>query len=184
MSNIFSFKIAIFDLDNTLWNGETLFEDTKLILSTLKSSGVKMYIASFHNNAAACCKQLGIDSYFEDILYGRNKSKLDMVKYVIKVNPSAMQTEMVFFDDDTYNINDISVNTEVHVIHINNTGIRWDSITSEKKVNVPILDTKCVPILDAKCVPYANHGMDVLSMDEYNYELTSEVSILADNSEW
>jgi HAD superfamily phosphatase (TIGR01681 family) len=140
MSKVFAFKVAIFDLDDTLWNGKKLFDDTKLILSTLRSSGVKMYIASYHTDAATCCKQLGISSYFEDILYGRNKTKLDMITYIIKKNPSVNPKEMVFFDDNSENVNEIRMNTDVHVIHIGSTGIGWECIANGKIATVPVVD--------------------------------------------
>lgn len=140
MSKLFSFKIAIFDLDDTLWNGKKLFDDTKLILSTLKNSGVKMYIASYHMDAIVCCKHLGIESYFEDILYGRNKTKLDMINYIISKNPSVEQAEMVFFDDNKINIKDIKANTNVHVIHIGDTGIKWETVANGRIASIPMID--------------------------------------------
>jgi predicted phosphatase len=136
MSKVFNFKVAIFDLDDTLWNGARLFEDTKLILSTLKSSGVKLYIASFHLNAIECCRQLQIDHYFEDILYGRDRTKLDMIRYVMRVNPSIKQQEMVYFDDDLSNLKHIRLNTLVHAIHIGETGIRWEDISNGRVATV------------------------------------------------
>lgn len=142
MTAIFNFKIAIFDLDDTLWNGKTLFDDTRLILSTLKSSGVKMYVASYHTGAAECCSMLGIDKYFEEILYGREKSKLDMVNYIIEKNPTVDQREMVFFDDNYDNVMSVRDGTKVHVIRIEDTGIRWEYVANGRVATVPIVDKK------------------------------------------
>lgn len=127
MSNLstFDFNIAIFDLDLTLHDGEKLYPDTVSILSSLKSRGIKLYIASFHLDAAGCCKHYQIDEYFEEILYGRDKSKYEMISSIMDKNNTTDHQEVIFFDDNIYNVIDVKQRCNIRVVHIDILGISW-----------------------------------------------------------
>jgi FMN phosphatase YigB (HAD superfamily) len=128
---LFDFKIAVFDLDETLWDGTKLFYDTQYILSTLKSCGIKLYIASFHLDARTCCKDLNIEHYFDDILYGRDKTKLEMIKIIINkfgADDNIAETDVIFFDDNQTNITDVKKNSSIKTVLVGTRGINWNYI--------------------------------------------------------
>lgn len=131
----FGFRIAVFDLDDTLWNGIKLFTDSKQILTALKAHGIKLYLASFHTDAKNCCRLLNIDHYFTDILYGIEKTKSDMIKYIINKNPNVSEKEIAFFDDNIDNIINVRLNTNIKTVYVSN-GIKWDHIldTTDKQI--------------------------------------------------
>jgi FMN phosphatase YigB (HAD superfamily) len=122
---VYSFKLAVFDLDDTLWNGEELFRDTKNILTTLKSNGIPIYIASFHTGALDACKSLNIDIYFNDILFGRDKTKHQMIMDILKKHPDIQESDVVFYDDNLANICDVQKNSQIQTVHIGPDGLQW-----------------------------------------------------------
>jgi FMN phosphatase YigB (HAD superfamily) len=126
----FDFRIAIFDLDLTMFDGKKLYTDVVSILHHLKSNGVKLYVASFHLDAENCCKELSIADYFEEIHYGRDRSKADMIMSIIKKNRIITHHDVVFFDDNFENIRDVKMRTNVRAIHIDDFGLSW--------INVPL----------------------------------------------
>lgn len=123
----FGFRIAVFDLDDTLWNGVKLFTDSKQILTALKAHGVKLYLASFHTDAKNCCRLLDIEHFFTDILYGIKKTKSEMIKYIINKNPNVLENEIAFFDDNMDNIRNVQMNTGVKTVYVSD-GIKWEHI--------------------------------------------------------
>ena len=124
----FDFRLAVFDLDLTLFDGMKLFEDVHSILSRLKADGVKLYIASFHLEAADCCKFLGIAHYFEDILYGRNRTKAEMIQDILGRHSGMRGYNTVFFDDNFENILDVKIKTGIRTIHIDRFGLTWTDV--------------------------------------------------------
>lgn len=123
----FAFKIAIFDLDDTLWDGEKLFNDVKYILDTLKNNGVKLFIASYNLEAPLCCSCLTILDYFDEIIYDRRLKKSEMVKKILDKFTDINESEVVFFDDNIHNIHDVKVNTAVSACHVTG-GITWNNV--------------------------------------------------------
>lgn len=173
------FKIVIFDLDDTLWDGKKLYDDTLLILVTLKKRGIKMYIASFNTDAAHCCKQLGINSYFEDILYGRNKTKLDMIKYISQKNPTVSQKEMIFFDDNFHNVREVRINSDVHAVIVGINGISWKyieqigKITIDENINLTILPNENTTILpDENITILPDENITILDVSDKDFHLS------------
>ncbi len=127
-NNNFTFKVAIFDLDLTLWDSKKLFDDVREILECLSKANIKMYIASFHTQALECCKQLNIDHFFEDIHYGQTQTKAEMIQKIIKNHPYIPKSEFVFFDDNLCNIFDVKRNTGIRTILVNQKGLNWSYI--------------------------------------------------------
>lgn len=124
----FPFKLAIFDLDLTLWDGCNLYADIHSILQKLKSEGIRMYIASYNTAAIDCCKMLGIDGYFNGIyytLYHQGATKLNMILEILQNNSDIKDSEVVFFDDHPTNIKDIGMATKIKSIHIDRFGLSW-----------------------------------------------------------
>lgn len=124
----FSFKLAIFDLDETLWDGKCLYKDTKSILSTLKSCGIPMYLATFNNDALKTCERLDILHYFNDIKHGRDKTKYQMIKEILAIHTHLKEHEIAFFDDNPINIEDVKKKSNVRTVFVQN-GIEWAHIT-------------------------------------------------------
>jgi len=125
----FSFKIAIFDLDQTLWNGKKLFSSVHSILSMFRSHNIKLYIASFNLIAPKYCERLGIDHYFSDIKYGQDRSKSAMIREILTNHPDVKSSDVIFFDDNGQNIADVIISTDVAAVHVDwFTGITWNVI--------------------------------------------------------
>lgn len=132
MSSIIDFKVAIFDLDLTLWDYTKLYDEAIDILTTLKSLGVKMYIASYNSEAKQVCEILNISDFFKTI-YGRDKqphmSKLDMVEAIMTENKLPLNS-YIFLDDNIDYIREISVECGIRCRHIK-YGISWSQIINE-----------------------------------------------------
>jgi predicted phosphatase len=129
MPDNLDFKVAVFDLDLTLWDGKQLFPETVAILSKLRQEGVLMYVASFHQEAESCCKELGIIKFFERIFYGRHMSKSDMISIIMTIHNGLPVNELVFFDDNIDNIVEVGLTNRVRTIHVNKQrGISWDVV--------------------------------------------------------
>lgn len=128
---VFDFKVSVMDLDMTLWNGKKLYVDIHSILSTLKKDGIKLYVASFHTEARKCCEKLGIAHYFEDILYGRDRTKLQMIKEIMGKHPGVAENEVAFFDDNFNNIMEVKLSgMDIKAVHIDSNGLSWLFIPS------------------------------------------------------
>jgi soluble P-type ATPase len=123
------FKIAVFDLDYTLWDGTKLFSDTVDILKTLKQKGIPLYIASFHTDALNVCKDLQIDHFFQRVLYGIDRTKLDMIRDILSDHTTVSESDTVFFDDNYENIQLVKKESSVRCVHIPEGGITWYHIT-------------------------------------------------------
>lgn len=130
--NKLDFSLAIFDLDLTLWDGKQLYKETRYILDTLKKQGIILYVASFHLYADRCCKKLGISHYFEDIYFGRDRKKSDMINDIMSRHKNINRHKVVFFDDNFDNLIDVSTHNSIKTIHINkNTGVTWNNIPKQ-----------------------------------------------------
>jgi hypothetical protein len=87
-----------------------------------------MYIASFHLDAHGCCKELGIDKYFIDIYNNREITKLQMIDEIHKMHPDIQQSEIIFFDDNIKNIEEVASKSLVRAVHVNSFGLNWVNI--------------------------------------------------------
>ncbi len=134
----FNFKLAVFDLDETLWDcNNKLYDDAKSILATLNACGIPLYIASFNTDAEETCKLLGIRQYFHDVHFGRDKTKYQMLQEIIKKHTNITETDVAYFDDNIHNINDIKNKSHIVAVHIEGTrGLTWSHITKIKVVTV------------------------------------------------
>ncbi len=166
----FDFKIAVFDLDDTLWNGKKLFNDVKYILTTLKTYGIKLYIASYNLNAPDCCKYLSIYHYFDGILYGRNSNKLDMINMIREDNADIEENNIIFFDDNIDNIDIVKNNSNIMTCLVDSNGLRWNNI----KYNVlsKFTDNKyCFPshsYNDTKCTINTKNTINNLDIENFH----------------
>ena len=124
----FEFKIAIFDLDQTLWNGENLYKDSLNILKTLYRHDIKIYLVSFNLEADKICKLLNIEKYFEEIYFTREKTKLQIIKEILLDYPDIEEKAVVFFDDLAHNLYEVNINSNIQTIKIDNDGIDWTYI--------------------------------------------------------
>jgi len=128
--NTFPFKIAIFDLDLTLWDGNKLYPATLQILELFKKHNIKQYISSFNLQARNYCEHLKIDHYFEDIYYGRKFKKSQMVNEILRKNKTVDNRHIVFFDDNFDNIIDVFLTHNLKTIHIDpRKGITWKDVS-------------------------------------------------------
>jgi FMN phosphatase YigB (HAD superfamily) len=132
----FDFKIAIFDLDQTLWNEEELYENTINILRTFYRYSIKMYIVSFNLLANECCEWLGITYYFDKIYFTREKTKLQIIQEILNENEDVNENEVIFFDDLLNNITEVNDGSNVQTIHIKNGGIDWTYIPIKYKYRI------------------------------------------------
>ncbi len=122
-----TFKVVIFDLDLTLWNGRVMYNDTLQILKYMRKNNIPMYIASFHSAAPFVTHNLGIINYFNEIHYGQFSSKAHMISQILKYHPNVKKNEILFFDDDKFNIEDVRRKHGIRTIHVKN-GIKWNDI--------------------------------------------------------
>jgi HAD superfamily phosphatase (TIGR01681 family) len=120
--------IIVFDLDETLWDGDTLYKNIKDILSYYKSRGCKLYVASFHTDAHNVCKELHIDHYFDNIYYGRGKNKLEMIRDILDENYGAFESDVIFFDDNYENIHVVRNNSYVNAVLVGVYGVTWNDV--------------------------------------------------------
>jgi HAD superfamily phosphatase (TIGR01681 family) len=120
MPKQYSFKLAVFDLDQTLWDGRQLYDDVKNVLNNLKESGVIMHVASFHLEARKCCEYLNIQNYFSSIQYGRTRTKAQMINDILIQTPYIQRDDVVFFDDNFENIINVRMQLNIKTVHINN----------------------------------------------------------------
>jgi predicted phosphatase len=123
----FEFKIAVFDLDKTLWDEKILYKDTINILKTLYRYNIRIYLVSYNLDADKVCKLLNIEQYFDKIFFDRSKSKLQYIKEILELNENIKDSELIFFDDLIYNISEVKLGSNVQTVHIND-GIDWTYI--------------------------------------------------------
>lgn len=120
-------KLAVFDLDETLHSEEVLYSDVISILNNLKAAGIKLYIASFHLAADDLCKKLGLNDYFQGILYGRIYSKLEMIKKIMQNENITDESQVMFFDDNHNNVYDVQMKSDICTVLVAG-GLSWNHI--------------------------------------------------------
>ena len=120
-------QVAIFDLDETLWNGKELYENTIEILEFLQTNGAHLYIASFHLEAPLVCDELKITKYFSKILYGRDITKSAMIQQILSEHKNIDPKDVIFFDDNIKNIYDVETTTKIDTVHVTD-GLNWSHI--------------------------------------------------------
>jgi hypothetical protein len=125
------YKIFIFDLDLTLWDGRCLYPDVYGILTFLKSINKMLYVVSYHSHAKMCCEYLQIQDFFNNILYDRNVEKNVMVKNILREHQNIKEEEIVFYDDQLINILDVYKNNKILSILIEE-GLKWEHILKLK----------------------------------------------------
>lgn len=129
MESAFPFKIAIFDLDFTLWDGKMLYKDVFEILYCLQQSNIKMYIVSYNSHAKDVCKSLGIVEFFHDIYNQRNVPKSYLINHIAKLNKIYISKSNIFFDDDMKNIDDVTKYGCATAVLVKK-GLKWRHIPS------------------------------------------------------
>jgi magnesium-dependent phosphatase-1 len=120
-------QLAIFDMDQTLVD-ETLYHDVEDVLEHLKKNNIKMAIASYNPYAQWLCERYSITHNF-DIICGYHNSKGKMMhieeikKYYFKKNKTIPEIEILFFDDDPNNINEIKKHTKIKCVLVPEGGL-------------------------------------------------------------
>ena len=132
----FPFKIAVFDLDRTLWNGTRLYEDSLKILKALTEAGVITYIASFHQKAEQACNNLEISKYLTGIEYGRTRNKAQMISDILSKHSGIDQTDVCFFDDQIKNIALVKTQMGIKGVHVRG-GIKWRDLITFPTFTLP-----------------------------------------------
>lgn len=132
-SIFFDFPIAIFDLDETLWDGQFLYDDSYEILYVLSKQKVKLYLVSYNPAARQICQALGIKHFFEEIFTRSDVRKSKVINYISKLN-RANARDIVFFDDLVSNIVDARKNSQVFAVLIEE-GIKWSDVPMQYLMN-------------------------------------------------
>lgn len=133
-----SFKLVIFDLDQTL-RGETLFDDAEYVIKELAKNDMRMAVASFNKYADWLCGRYGIDKHF-DIICGyydeRGKiTHINQIKEHYKSrNININDTDIIFFDDDEHNINNVRNNSDITCVKVDpSIGLQRDLLQKLQK---------------------------------------------------
>jgi predicted phosphatase len=119
--------IAVLDLDSTLHKNGTLFPDCIAILEWLAAHKIPAHIASFNTGAYQLCERLGILQYFRSVHYGPYRTKLDMIRDILREYVHRNDTDVIFFDDDPNNIEHVTRNSYCTAIWCP-AGINWESL--------------------------------------------------------
>lgn len=129
------FSVAIFDLDQTLWDGiqtKKLYPDALNILTTLEQQKIPMYICSYNSDPKLICERLGIDKFFSDFLYARTKKKSQMIREIMSRHNTLSLTQFAFFDDQYTNITDVKLNNHIQAVTIGSNGIKWSDLPKKE----------------------------------------------------
>lgn len=109
-------KLAIFDLDNTLWDGNAVYPAAINTIKYLDQEKIPMCVASFNINAATICNKLQISNYFKVIIGEHQRTKLEMINDIMQnLFPTLKQNEVIFLDDLKNNIEEVKNNSLVMV---------------------------------------------------------------------
>lgn len=106
-------KLVLLDLDNTLVYGDfpnlSLFPDTIAVLDYLKTTGVKIVLASHNQSAEIILRNLNISSYFDIVLgyydYTNKFTHLNLSMQLFGVKSG----DIILFDDLYENIYSMGV---------------------------------------------------------------------------
>ena len=139
-------KLFVFDLDATLWDGQSLYPDVIGILSTIRKYGGYIYVASFNNQAPRILSQLGILQFFHGGTCEAYNSKYRMIRQIIdfhngfylnytgekKFDTIDGSLSVYFYDDLHSNILDVYYGNKnnsdnIKAVHIIN-GLKWNDI--------------------------------------------------------
>lgn len=146
-------KTYVFDLDNTLYMhnvNEEYFLEYKLklikFLRELKENGIILCIATHNKNPVNYLNELNIKDLFEHIIYEQrdvcsylNKitdytPKSEMIKEIMELT-NCNSNEVIFFDDDMYNIRDVESKNIKSILVCDKIGITFDNIKCRKLTN-------------------------------------------------
>jgi hydroxymethylpyrimidine pyrophosphatase-like HAD family hydrolase len=125
-------KLAIFDFDNTIFY-ETINKDIFEVISVYQKKNIKLAIASYNPYVKWFCNRYGITKHFDIILgyhnekNGKNEHIKEIRNYYAECGLIFHDNEIIFFDDDTNNIDNVKKETNIICIPVNpNTGITLD----------------------------------------------------------
>jgi FMN phosphatase YigB (HAD superfamily) len=127
-------KLFVFDLDDTLWNGEKLYPQVVKILNALKRRRIKIAMISYNFMANEICEKLNIEYFFDKIVCKCRQQiewqdgKQTLMKDLIDefdVKPC----EVVFYDDQQFNI-DKTREIGVHAFNVGHKGLSEDFFVS------------------------------------------------------
>lgn len=149
-------KLAVWDLDNTLWNGTVFYKDrdsislkpgTKETLKELDKRGIKNSICSknYFKDAEKMLETFGIMKYFQHPHIGWDL-KSESIKKIAKLF-NLDYSEILFIDDDPFQRAEVSAQIpNIHVAEIsdpidilNFEGIQPENLTEVDKERVTLL---------------------------------------------
>lgn len=140
-------KYAVIDVDDTLmydWDMTSIpFPNVEMVLKVLKSSGIRMAIASHNPNAQYVLKRAGFDKYF-DVIYNYHDSscKSSHLALICKDFDCA-PNDITIYDDD-YEVIDESVKNGYHGVLIQDKiGLQMEDILAQlerKRISIFDLD--------------------------------------------
>jgi predicted phosphatase len=112
--------IAIFDLDETLWDHHALYPATQTMLDLYKDKGVIMYVVSFNISAKQICSILDIAKYFKSIYGDPRARKSTIINNILEDHLDVDKSRVLFYDDDPDNILDVSTNCGIPTALVTN----------------------------------------------------------------
>lgn len=96
--------LIVFDLDETLWDGNRLFDNIGYMLRKLNENNHYVCLATFNKNPIPILNKFNIYNYFRVIVYNNKKSKLSMIQHCKKMLKLSPNYKTLFFDDNPVNI--------------------------------------------------------------------------------
>lgn len=126
------YKLAVFDMDGTMFY-ETIFDDVFDIVKNFKRLNINMAVASYNPCAKWLCDRYDITQYFDIICGydgdGKMKHMNEIQLHYHKKGINFDENEIIFFDDDIENFNDIQKLTKIRCVPVNpKRGITKDVI--------------------------------------------------------
>jgi HAD superfamily phosphatase (TIGR01681 family) len=98
--------LFIFDLDDTLIPTKSMymFDQIGEMLELLKTSGVRLALASFNDSSIFFLEKNNIINYFDNIQGFGDDTKHKHIERIILCNKDISIEKMIFFDDSSENI--------------------------------------------------------------------------------
>lgn len=141
------YKIFVFDLDETLFlskvnlkYAEDYHKKIKVFLSYLKTNDKLLYIATHNSFPNGALNFLGINSILDGVIKESRDvnpvandiedytNKKDMILEILDNHKNLSTEDVVFFDDNVYNIKKVE-NINVKCVYVDNTvGINFSEI--------------------------------------------------------
>jgi len=140
------YKVFVFDLDDTIYlhglkSENDFHKNVRRNLEKLKNNNKKLYVATHNKDPFWYLRRLNILDLFEKVIYEQKDvspwinsiteytSKADMINEILAdLDPTCSLDDIVFFDDNDYNIKDVSTIGVRSVLVDKVTGVVFDEI--------------------------------------------------------